>query len=67
MMNGLVIKRGAEYAARKMKNVRTDEAGLCWTEDIQKARVFLDHEHACRAARRCGGTVLSMKDGRVQE
>ena len=65
MRNGLVVKRGVEFLARKGKKVRIDEAGYCWSEDIQKARVFLDHDHACKAAWLAGGVVKTMKDGKA--
>ena len=65
MRNGLVVKRGVEFLARKGKRVRIDEAGYCWSEDIQKARVFADHDHACKAARMAGGVVRTMKDGKA--
>lgn len=62
MRNGMVVKRGVEFLARKRKKVRIDEAGYCWSEDIQKARVFTDHDHACKAARMAGGVVQRIKD-----
>lgn len=65
MRNGLIVKRGVEFLARKGKKVRIDEAGCCWSEDIQKARVFTDHDHACKAARMAGGVVRTMKDGKA--
>ena len=67
MRNGLIVKRGVEFLARKEKKVRIDEAGYCWSEDIQKARVFMNHDSACRTARRTGGVVRMMKDGRAVE
>ena len=67
MKNGVVIRRGTEYLAKKGKNVRTDEAGYCWSEDIQKARVYLNFDSACRTAYRSGGKVRTLKDGRVEE
>ena len=67
MLNGLVIKRGTEYCARKSTKVRMDPDGSCWSEDIQKARVFLNHDQACRTARRVGGTVRLMTNGKVEE
>ena len=65
MMNGLVIKRGTEYLARKGKKVRMDPDGSCWSADIQKARVFANHDHACRSAERVGGTVRIMTNGKI--
>lgn len=65
MRNGLIVKRGVEFLARKGKKVRIDEAGYCWSEDIQKARVFKDYDHACKAARKAGGVVRTMKDGKA--
>ena len=65
MRNGLIVKRGVEFLARKGNKVRTDGAGFCWSADIQKARVFMDHDHACRAARLVGGTVRIMKNGKA--
>ena len=68
MMNGLIIKRGDKYMARKgCKSARPDASGVFWSAEIQAARVFQDHEHACRAARKYGGVVRLMKDGRTKE
>ena len=67
MRNGLIVKRGVEFLARKGKKVRIDEAGYCWSEDIQKARVYLNFDSACRTAYRSGGKVRTLKDGRVEE
>ena len=67
MRNGLIVKRGVEFLARKGKKVRIDEAGYSWSDDIQKARVFMDHDHACKAERLAGGVVKTMKDGRAVE
>ena len=68
MMNGLVVKRGTEYLARKQcKSTYTDENWYNWSAEVQEARVYQNHETACRAARRVGGTVRMMKDGRVVE
>ena len=68
MMNGLVVKRGTEYLARKQcKSTYTDENGYNWSAEVQAARVYQNHDTACRAARRVGGTVRMMKDGRVVE
>ena len=68
MRNGLIVKRGENYLARgRTKSAWTDESGKCWSREIQAARVFTDHDRACREARRCGGTVRIMKDGRVEK
>ena len=67
MRNGIVIRRGIEYLARKTKKVRTDGAGFCWSPDIQKARAFKDHGSSCRTARITGGIVRQMTDGKVSE
>jgi hypothetical protein len=68
MMNGLIIKRGDKYLARKgCKSAKPDASGNFWSKELQAARVFQDHEHACRAARKFGGVVKLKKDGRVTE
>ena len=67
MRNGLIVKRGVEFLSRKGKKVRIDEAGYSWSEDIQKARIFVDFDHACKAARLTGGVVRIMKDGKIKE
>ena len=68
MMNGLVVKRGELYLARiSAKSSFRDEQGSVWSKELQAARVFLNHEVACRAARHCGGVVRMMKDGKVVE
>ena len=68
MMNGLVIRRGEYYLARKgTKSARPDASGNFWSKELQAARVFLNHDVACRVARHCGGIVKIMKDGRVVE
>lgn len=68
MMNGLVIRRGKEYLARKTcKSTYADENGHNWSTELQAARVYMNHDTACRAARRVGGTVHMLKDGRVVE
>ena len=70
MMNGIVIRRGKEFLARKRSRKtpgRKDQNGMCWSEDIQTARVFQNYDTACRTARRVGGTVRMMTDGRVVE
>ena len=68
MMSGLIVKRGTEYLARKnAKSTYADDCGWCWSAELQAARVYQNHESACRAARRVGGTVRMLKDGRVVE
>ena len=66
MMNGLIIKRGEMYLARKgCKSARPDAGGTFWSQEIQAARVFMNHDAACRAARKFGGIVKLKKDGRA--
>ena len=68
MMNGLVVKRGELYLARvTAKSAFRDEHDNIWSKELQAARVFLNHDVACRVARHCGGVVRMMKDGRLQE
>ena len=67
MMNGYIIKRGKEYMARRKKYVRKDSDGFCWTEDIQKARVFTDYGLVCRKAVLAGGTVHVMRALKAEE
>ena len=68
MMNGLVVKRGGLYLARvTAKSSFRDEHDNIWSKELQAARVFLNHDVACRVARHCGGVVRMMKDGRVVE
>lgn len=68
MMNGLVIKRGEIYLARKSaKSARPDAGGIFWSRELQAARVYQNHDTACRVARRVDGTVRMMKEGRVVE
>ena len=68
MMNGLIIKRGDKYLARKgCKSARPDADGIFWSRETQAARVFMTHDAACRAAKKFGGIVKLMKDGRSQE
>ena len=68
MMNGLVVKRGDGYLARKgTKSARPDAGGILWSRELQAARVFSNHDAACRAARKFGGVVKQMKDGRAVE
>ena len=68
MMNGMVIKRGDNYLARKgCKSARPDASGTFWSGELQAARVFMNHDAACRAARRFGGVIRLMRDGRAVE
>ena len=67
MMNGIVIRRGKEYLARKSKKARMDEDGMYWSGDSQKARIYMDYDKACRTANRIGGTVELMQNGRVED
>lgn len=68
MMNGLVIRRGEYYMARKgTKSARPDASGNFWSKELQAARVFMNHDAACRAARKFGGVVKLKREGRVQE
>lgn len=62
MKDGLIVRRGTEFLARKSPKARQDETGRYWSEDIQKARVYQDFDHACRAAYMAGGVVVMMKD-----
>lgn len=68
MMDGLIIKRGELYLARiSAKSAFRDEHDNIWSKELQAARVFLNHDVACRVARHCGGIVRMMKGGRVVE
>ena len=68
MMNGLIVKRGTEYLARKnAKSTYSDDMGWCWSEELQAARIYKTFEKAKKAAQRVGGIVRMMKDGRVVE
>ena len=68
MMNGLIIKRGDKYLARKgCRSARPDASGNFWSKEIQAARVFMNHDTACRAARKFGGVVKLKQDGRIQD
>ena len=67
-MNGLVIKRGEYYLARKgTKSAKPDASGRFWSKELQAARIFMNHDAACRAARKFGGIVKLKRDGRVEE
>ena len=66
MMNGLVVKRGESYLARKgTKSARPDAGGIFWSKEVQAARVFQTHDAACRAAKKFGGVVRLMRDGKT--
>ena len=68
MMNGLIIKRGDRYLARKgCRSARPDASGNFWSKEIQAAKVFMSHDAACRAAKKFGGVVRLMKDGKAEE
>lgn len=67
-MNGLVVKRGDKYLARKgTKTAKPDADGRFWTTEPQAARVFMNHDTACRTARKFGGVVKLMREGKAQE
>ena len=66
MMNGLVIRRGEYFLARKgSKSAKPDASGSFWSRELQAARVFMNHEAACRAARKFGGVVKLMREGKA--
>ena len=68
MMNGMVIKRGDKYLARKgCKSAKPDASGTFWSGELQAARVFTTHDAACRAARKFGGVVRLMRDGKAMD
>lgn len=68
MMNGLVVKRGEVYLARKgTRSARPDASGIFWSKEIQAARVFQNHDAACRAARKFGGVVRLLREGRTRD
>ena len=68
MMNGLVVKRGEKYLARKgCKSARPDASGNFWSTELQAAKVFQNHDMAVRAARKFGGIVKLMRNGRAEE
>ena len=68
MMHGLIIKRGEKYLARKgCKSARPVASGIFWSRELQAARVFMNHDPACRAARKFGGVVRLMREGRMEE
>ena len=68
MMNGLVVRRGEYYLARKgAKSAKPDADGRFWSKELQAARVFMSHDQACRTARKFGGVVKLMRDGRTKD
>ena len=68
MMNGLVVKRGDGYLARKgCRTAKPDAGGIFWSKEIQAARVFMNHDAECRAARKFGGVVKLKNEGRIQD
>lgn len=68
MMNGLIIKRGDRFLARRgCKSARPDASGNFWSKELQAAKVFADQDTACRAARKFGGVVRVLREGRVKE
>lgn len=68
MMNGLVVRRGEKFLAKKgCKSAKPDASGNFWSKELQAARVFMNHDAACRAARKFGGVVRLMRDGKTQE
>lgn len=68
MMDGFIVRRGTEYLARKTcKSTYADDCGWCWSTELQAARIYQEQRSAMMAARRVGGLVRRMKDGRVEE
>ena len=68
MMNGLIVKRGEVYLARKgTRSARPDADGVFWSKELQAARIFQTHDRACRAARKFGGVVRLLRDGKTQD
>ena len=68
MMNCYVVRRGKEYLARKnCKSTYADDCGWCWSTEQQAARTYKEERSAMMAARRVGGTVRAMINGRVEE
>ena len=68
MMDGFIVRRGKEYLARKnCKSTYADDCGWCWSAEVQAARIYREQRSAEMAARRIGGTVRRMKDGRVED
>ena len=68
MMDGYIVRRGSEYLARKnCKSTYSDENGWCWSAEVQAARTYDDLHHDMMAARRVGGIVKLLTEGRVLE
>ena len=68
MMDGFIVRRGTEYLARKTcKSAYADDCGWIWSTESQAARIYREQRSAEMAARRVGGTVRTIKDGRVIE
>lgn len=68
MTDGFIVRRGKEYLARKnCKSTYADDCGWCWSEELQAARIYKEQRSAEMAARRVGGTVRTMKNGRVED
>ena len=68
MMNGLIVKRGDRYLARKgCRSAKPDAGGIFWSRELQAARVFATHDAACRAANKFGGVVKLLREGKPQE
>ena len=66
MMNELVVRRGGLYLARKgTRSAKPDAGGVFWSTELQAARVFMNHDAACRAARKFGGVVKLMRNGKA--
>lgn len=67
MMNGLIVKRGDAYLARRgCRSAKPDADGVFWSREQQAARVFKTHDAACRAARKFGGVVRLMREGKME-
>ena len=67
MMNGLAVKRGEMFLARRgAKNAKPDASGAFWSKDPKAARVFMNHDIACRTAKRYGGVVRLMRSEQAE-
>ncbi len=68
MTDGYIVRRGKEYLARKnCRSTYADACGWCWSEELQAARIYREQRSAEMAARRVGGVVRMMKNGRAEE
>jgi hypothetical protein len=68
MMNGYIVRRGKEYLARKnCRSTYADDCGWCWSTELQAARIYREQRSAEMAARRVGGSVRRMENGRAEE